>query len=306
MGTKISRDGISSNEANNSFCICKSTTVDELKNGYKNAVDSNIAEWIFLYGSEILKRKCFKDKSEICELYENMLKASIDLNLTKHRDFYFNKLYDKFGKANGTKINLLKGLVCESKNKHVEALNIYKTLLEKNPCDVLTRCKFINVKKNFEKNINKIIYLLNEHLKEFPTDVEAWHELGEIYLKHGSFKYALYCFEEILLHNPRNIYIVLTIAEIYCTLNNLELSSKYFCLALHIQHINIRALWGIVLINRKRYEHVKKKATQDNVDIVLTVKCINTLHKLYEESKLNSVFKEIIFSYLKKLKNHFT
>lgn len=305
MSKNIKEKTLCRRDENIFFSVGNNITPKELRKRYKDALDKNIAELIFFYGSEVLKKKYYKDKADLYELYENLLKASIELNLIEWKDCYFEKIYDKFGKANGIKINLLKALVCESKNDNQGALTIYKTLLEKNPCHLTVRRKCINIKKQLEKDINKIIYLYNEHLKEFPTDIESWHDLAEIYLKNGSFKYALYCFEEILLNNPKNIYVVLSIAEIYATLNNFELSSKYFCFAHFLKPFNIRALWGIILINRKRYEHIKKKTTVDNVDVVLTIKCINTLYKMYSESNINLFFKETILKYLEKLKAHF-
>ena len=40
---------------------------------------------------------------------------------------------------------------------------------------------------------------INIYLAVNPLDVEAWLELADIYLKDLNYKYALYCYEEILL-----------------------------------------------------------------------------------------------------------
>ena len=40
---------------------------------------------------------------------------------------------------------------------------------------------------------------LNKYLAINPLDTEAWLELADIYLKDLNYKYALFCYEEIIL-----------------------------------------------------------------------------------------------------------
>ncbi|SBS87685.1 ER membrane protein complex subunit 2, putative [Plasmodium ovale] len=282
--------------------LYKENDINSLEKHYYLSVDKNIQELILFYGIKLVKRNARRNSMYKWNLYESILKAAIELNLNDYVDMYFNKLKEHFGKLDGKKLNILKGMVYESKNKKREALDIYKNYLCKDPCDILIRARIINLKKVIEKDINKVIQLLNDHLKEFPVDIESWHELGEIYLVNCLFSYAIYCFEEILLHLPTNLYFILTCAELHYTINQLEISSKYFCLAIKIQNNNLRALWGIIILNLSRYLSRKPKLLNENVDIILTLHCIDRLCKLYNGMKVDLLFKNSILQYLYDVK----
>lgn len=55
---------------------------------------------------------------------------------------------------------------------------------------------------------------INVYLAVNPLDVEAWLELADIYLKDLNYKYALFCYEEILLQFPKNIHYLMKVAEV--------------------------------------------------------------------------------------------
>nr|XP_036219481.1 ER membrane protein complex subunit 2 isoform X3 [Bactrocera oleae] len=59
---------------------------------------------------------------------------------------------------------------------------------------------------------------LNEYLKTFMSDQEAWHELCGLYLAEGDYSKAVFCMEELLLHNPHSHLIHQRIAEIRYTM----------------------------------------------------------------------------------------
>ena len=39
-------------------------------------------------------------------------------------------------------------------------------------------------------------------------DKEVWHELSELYLQDGLLTKAAYCLEDVLLQDPRNMYVI--------------------------------------------------------------------------------------------------
>ncbi|KNG77578.1 hypothetical protein PFMG_03637 [Plasmodium falciparum IGH-CR14] len=278
--------------------------VKSLQRNYEICLEKNIQELIIYYGIKLLKKYGKKNSIYKWNLYEEILKACIELKLYEYVDIYFKKLNDRFGHLNGKKIEILKGMVYELKDKNDEALCIYKNYIYNDPSDLLIRAKIVKLKKKVEGNINNVIQILNDHLKEFPVDVEAWHELGEIYLKNCYYTYALYCFEEILMHAPKNLYYILSCAELHYTISQYELSSKYFCLSLKLQKNNLRALWGIVLVNLSRYGNKKGKNLNDNVDVILTKKCIDRLYNLYDKNT-NFLYRNIILQYLKEIGESF-
>lgn len=50
------------------------------------------------------------------------------------------------------------------------------------------------------------------------SDLEAWHELCNLYLAEGEYSKAAFCMEEVLLHNPHSHLIHQRLAEIRYTM----------------------------------------------------------------------------------------
>lgn len=46
------------------------------------------------------------------------------------------------------------------------------------------------------------------------ADVEAWGELGDLYLAQGDYKRAAFCVEEVILANPHNHLLHERLAEV--------------------------------------------------------------------------------------------
>lgn len=52
----------------------------------------------------------------------------------------------------------------------------------------------------------------------FMSDQEAWHELCNLYLAEGDYNKALFCMEEVMLHNPHSHLIHQRLGEIRYTM----------------------------------------------------------------------------------------
>ncbi|XP_014098140.1 ER membrane protein complex subunit 2 isoform X2 [Bactrocera oleae] len=110
---------------------------------------------------------------------------------------------------------------------------------------------------------------LNEYLKTFMSDQEAWHELCGLYLAEGDYSKAVFCMEELLLHNPHSHLIHQRIAEIRYTMggmDNVEIARIYYSQALKLNPNNLRALYGLYLccsyITNSRVLGSKRKEAQ--------------------------------------------
>merc|ERR1712087_1010562 len=90
---------------------------------------------------------------------------------------------------------------------------------------------------------------INKYLDMFSVDAEVWHELAELYIEAGSLQRAVFCFEELIVSNPRSMYHILTYAELLYSTGDLDLSRKYFCLAAYLDGNCLRALWGLVAVS---------------------------------------------------------
>lgn len=111
-------------------------------------------------------------------------------------------------------------------------------------------------------------------------DQDAWNELSDLYLSEQEYTKAAFCIEELILQNPHNHLFFLRFAEIkhtqvcvensifyYLTIiiirillsydffnsqggyENLELAMAYYCQALKLSPSNMRALFGLYLVN---------------------------------------------------------
>lgn len=55
--------------------------------------------------------------------------------------------------------------------------------------------------------------MLNKHIEMNQENSEAWIELADIYLQKQNFTKALFCYEELLMHQPKNYIVNLRYAE---------------------------------------------------------------------------------------------
>lgn len=84
------------------------------------------------------------------------------------------------------------------------------------------------------------------------ADQEAWHELCNLYLSEGDYNKAVFCMEEVLLHNPYSHLIHQRVADIRYTiggLDNIEIAKSYYAQAVKLNGNNLRALHGLYLVS---------------------------------------------------------
>jgi ER membrane protein complex subunit 2 len=89
----------------------------------------------------------------------------------------------------------------------------------------------------------------------FMSDQEAWHELCNLYMMEGDYTKASFCMEEVLLHNPYSHLIHQRIGDIRYTMggqDNIEIAKSYYAQAIKLNGSNLRALYGLYLVNSSR------------------------------------------------------
>jgi ER membrane protein complex subunit 2 len=82
------------------------------------------------------------------------------------------------------------------------------------------------------------------------SDQEAWQELSNLYLQEGEYSRAVFCLEEVLLHNPYSHLIHQRLGEIRYTMggqDNIETAKSYYAQAVKLNGKNLRALYGLYL-----------------------------------------------------------
>ena len=94
---------------------------------------------------------------------------------------------------------------------------------------------------------------MNEYLRTYMGDSEAWCELLHLHLEAGRLSSAKFCAEELILFNPHNYAFALRYAEVLYTLGgaeNLLLARKYYGRSVELNPTCARALFGLALVGR--------------------------------------------------------
>merc|ERR1719473_2130859 len=177
---------------------------------------------------------------------EQVFFASVELGADDWRDYCLKSLEKQF--PSSVRVERLKGIHCESRQKYDEAQNVYKKILSEKPEDTFVRKRMVAMYKQRGK-IKEAIDELNLYLDKFAVDTEVWHELGELYIMAGALTRAVFCFEELMLANPRSMYHILTYAELLYSAGEVEQSRKYFSLGAYLDGDCLRALWGLYVCN---------------------------------------------------------
>eukprot|EP00440_Ansanella_granifera_P008203 gb/GFBE01008875.1/.p1 GENE.gb/GFBE01008875.1/~~gb/GFBE01008875.1/.p1 ORF type:complete len:297 (+),score=96.20 gb/GFBE01008875.1/:1-891(+) len=203
-------------------------------------------ELVVLHGSKLLKNSQRSLGNEVWTVMEQVFLAAAELDMTEWRDYCLKQLTKQF--PSSLRVERLKGVQKESNAEWSEAKKIYQKILDDKPEDTATHKRLIAMLKQSGK-ITEAVEAINKYLETFSTDSEVWHELGELYLEMGLLQRAVFCFEELIVANPRSLYHILTYAELLYSTGDMETSRKYFSLASYLDGANLRALWGLTACN---------------------------------------------------------
>jgi tetratricopeptide (TPR) repeat protein len=169
-----------------------------------------------------------------------------------------------------------------------KAVNIYKSLIKSNQEDKLTLRNYLSfMKMTYE--IKDYIPLLNEYLSVYMDDIDAWYELSDIYIQNNNLNKAVYCLEEIIIHNPNNYRIYTKIGDILASFNNTD--SAMNAMKYYSQSIIIKpspgAFWGILYSINTVYK-VNKSLDEKLKKLYILSK--RNLENLYKDLKVDSFY----------------
>lgn len=191
----------------------------------------------------------------------------------------------------------------EALEQYKNAEDLYDKLIEYDPTNNQFRKRKVAIQLAKGDRL-EAIRQLNDYLKTFINDTEAWLQLGELFLLEGDYMKAAHCMEEVILAQPHNSVFLRRLADIRYTAggqDNVELARIYYEQASKLNPNCIRSLYGLVLACNqlaskatgarkremataastaaqkliKRYEEEEKDATGEHIpQIVNTVKAI--------------------------------
>ncbi|CEG39227.1 Uncharacterized conserved protein [Plasmopara halstedii] len=188
---------------------------------------------------------------ELWNVYEQTFIAALDLHDDELATTCLQALQTKF--PGSSRVARLEGMQLEQRGEFAKALALYAELLEANPANALVLKRKIAIYKA-QKKTTDVIMALNEFLRSFGTDLAAWTELGETYLSLGAYRYAAFCYEELVLLNPMDAIAHSRLADIYSTIGGLEYlltARKHYAHSIELnKKQNLRAFLALLVCTK--------------------------------------------------------
>ncbi|GAB9467930.1 Inactive purple acid phosphatase 29 [Globisporangium polare] len=216
------------------------------------------------FGKLLLQNHSWGLGSDIWPLYEQVFIAALDL----HDEQLAEALKTQFPKS--ARVARLEGMELEQHGEFTKAEEVYNQVLAENPANAIVMKRKIAILKA-QKKTSELVLALNDYLRSFQTDQAAWLELAETYLSMGAYRYAAFCYEELILLNPMDAIFHSRIADIYSTLgglDNLRVARKHYSHSIEInKHLNVRAYMGLLACTKSIAAHRSYKAEHDDAGL---------------------------------------
>uniref|UniRef100_A0A1I7XUX4 ER membrane protein complex subunit 2 n=1 Tax=Heterorhabditis bacteriophora TaxID=37862 RepID=A0A1I7XUX4_HETBA len=185
---------------------------------------------------------------ELWVVYEQVCVAALDCARMDLSLECIKALEERFPRSN--RVLKLQAMRYEAAEQYDTANNLYERLIEADPTNNSFRKRKIAVLLAERKRLDAIREL-NEYLKIFLNDSEAWIQLSDLFLAEGDFAKAAHCLEECVLAAPLNTLYLRRLGDIRYTQGgqeNIELAKAYYEQAAKLNPTDMRTLYGIVLI----------------------------------------------------------
>ncbi|XP_037945613.1 ER membrane protein complex subunit 2-like [Teleopsis dalmanni] len=221
---------------------------------------------VILLWEGILEDRVQKTGNERHLILEQVIMAAFDTSRFDIATKCIKELSVEF--PGSMRVMKFKAMRLEALERFDEAADVLDAIIAKDETCAAPRKRKIAILKARGKR-GEAIKELTEYLKKFMSDQEAWHDLSSLYLAEADYGKALFCMEEMLLHNPHSHLINQRIAEIRYTMGgieNIETARVYYSQAVKLNPNNLRALYGIYLccnaISNSRVLGSKRKEAQ--------------------------------------------
>lgn len=181
---------------------------------------------------------------------EKLFYICLELKKVKKAHELISEIYKEFGSEKPIIRMLAEKNEIDPKYEGTPSLEKYKQLILFNQDDKRSLKRYLMLMKYSYSNdeARSYIELWNEYLKVYMDDSDAWNELAEVYLTTQNYTKAVFCLEELLLHNPNNYIILLKIGDIQSSFNSNDSAStalKFYSQSALIKPTP-RAFWGIL------------------------------------------------------------
>lgn len=230
--------------------IRESESVVKLWNSYFEHDDSHLDE----------------DKMNV---YEQVCIAALDTGDVYLADKFLNELSDRF--TDSFRVRRLNAMAYEVAGDYAEAYELYEELIQEDATETVARKRLIAILKSQGKYYEAATRL-NDYLRQFSFDHEAWLELCDLYVKFQNYSKAAFCCEELILSSPQNSLFHQRYGDIKFAeggIENLETAKSHYakafdlsvppdyssgsrtkrsCAAAAVPAVNCKALYGCLIV----------------------------------------------------------
>lgn len=230
-------------------CIYKMTSWSDVRDLFRKWREDNErkSDDVIELWEAVLEDKVHKAGNERHLILEQVILAALDTARFDIATKCIKELSVEF--PGSMRVLKFKAMRLEALERYDEAMDVLDAIIAKEETNAAARKRKIAILKARGQKV-EAIKELNEYLKRFMSDQEAWHELCNLYLSESEFSKALFCMEEVLLHNPHSHLVHQRIAEIRYTMGgmeNIEIAKTYYIQTLKLNPNNLRALYGLYL-----------------------------------------------------------
>lgn len=235
---------------------------------------------------EVLMNYAYNLGDELWLIYEQVCIAALDCRRPDLAMVCIEELEAKFPKS--LRVTRLEGMFYESQDRYDKAQQLYDHILSEDETNMFARKRQVAILKAQGK-IPEAIAKLNDYLKEFMTDFEAWMEQCDLYIAEMDYAKASFCMEELILSNPHNHLYHLKYAEIKYTQGgseNLEIARAYFSEAAKLNPRNLRSLFGLLMTASGLAVYQAKNARERQANTKYALWAAEQITEIYQ-SELN-------------------
>ena len=245
----------------------------------------NEPELVLQLGCNLITKHKGKIGNDIWYIYQDVFMAALICHQSDWVNYTCKQLERQFGDTHP--IARLKGMTHECVGSFEKALSVYEGLIARNDQDLVSaKRKSVLFRTNGQPD--RAVAELNAFLSKHPGEIDAWHELANIYQTMQQYTRAAFCYEELLLARPHDYWINLKYAEMLYSvggLENLVNARKYLTHCIILNPTCPKAHWGLIqccfAINRIRQDETSEK---------MIAKSKEKLTKLYERSPIELTF----------------
>jgi len=194
-------------------------------------------------------------------VYEQVCVAALDCHNMIVASNCIAALRNQYPKS--IRVKRLHAMKFEATEQYEKALKRYNEILEEDETNAHAKKRIISCLKSQNKT-KEYINELNDYLKLYQADHEAWLELCEAYLNELEYSKACFCLEELILMYPHNHVYYQRYADIKYTQGSFEIARNYYCYALKLNPNNVRALYGTLLVTANLKTSSKSKEATEN------------------------------------------